>query len=35
MSLSKQMKKEDLPAFNEMWRKANVKIKKLMQLLEK
>jgi hypothetical protein len=29
------MKKEDFSAFNEMWRKANVKIKKLMQLLEK
>ena len=33
-SLIRQMKKEDLPAFNVVWRKANVKFKKLMELVE-
>ncbi|OGU33162.1 MAG: hypothetical protein A2057_10405 [Ignavibacteria bacterium GWA2_35_9] len=32
-SLIRQMKKEDLPAFNVVWRKANVKFKKLMELI--
>ena len=33
-NLSKQMKKEDLPDFNEVWRKANTKFKKLMEFIE-
>ena len=33
-SLSKQMKKDDLPSFKEVWRKASVKFKKLMELVD-
>jgi hypothetical protein len=34
-TLSGQMRKEELPPFNEVWRKANVKFRKLMALIEK
>lgn len=33
-SLIKQMKKGSLPDFNEVWRKANRKFRKLIELLE-
>jgi predicted nucleotidyltransferase component of viral defense system len=33
--LSGQMRKGELPPFNEVWRKASVNLKKLMKLIEK
>lgn len=34
-TLSGQMRKGELPPFNEVWRKANVEFKKLLELIEK